>query len=57
VAMPTNSPFKGVLNISVAKVFEIQHRCSRTQSTTGFGLASNFGVSEVYTQLKITKVR
>ena len=57
VAMPTNSPFKGVLNISVAKVFEIQHRCSRTQSTSGFGLASNFGVSEVYTQLKITKVR
>ena len=49
----TRSFASGVINITSAKVFEIQHRCS----DTGFiGNTCNFGVAEVYTQVKITKL-
>ena len=46
----------GKLTIASAKTFEIQHRCQTTQASTGFGIASNFGVSEVYTVVEIWKV-
>ena len=46
----------GKFNIASTKTFEIQHRCSTTQNTHGFGQASNFGVNEVYTDVKIWKV-
>ena len=52
----TNAPITGRFSISVATTYEIQHRCQTTKATTGFGIASNFGVGEVYTQVKITKV-
>lgn len=46
----------GSVTIAAPKTFEVQHRCAVTRSTDGFGQASNFGVSEVYTIVKITKV-
>jgi hypothetical protein len=46
----------GVFSISSAKVFEIQHRCAVTQTSTGFGAAATFGDVEVYTQVEIQKL-
>lgn len=37
-------------------VFQIQHRCTSTEAADGFGLASGFSVSEVYTQGWIRKI-
>lgn len=42
--------------ITASKTFEIQHQCITTRSTDGFGSAGSFGVSEVYTMVKITKL-
>ena len=47
---------KGQIEITESKTFELQHRCSITQSTSGFGLDQNYGVDEVYSIVKITKV-
>ena len=52
----SNSFIEGYFVIAAPKVFEIQHICNHTQSTNGFGIASNLGVSEVYTQVKIIKI-
>lgn len=38
----------GVLGLTSATIFEIQHICQTTQATQGFGTAANFG-TEVYT--------
>jgi hypothetical protein len=50
------SVIEGVFTITSAKTFEIQHRCSTSQSPNGFGSGTSFGVSEVYTQIQITKL-
>jgi hypothetical protein len=52
----TDSQIVGTFTISASTTFEIQHRVSFTFTTFGFGAASNFGDSEVYTQVKIVKV-
>jgi len=44
------------VTITNSKTFEIQHRCAGTQ-TSGFGVAANLGVPEVYSQVKITKLK
>lgn len=44
-----------VFTIASAKAFEIQHRCTTT-SGDGFGSASSYGVSEVYTVVRIRKL-
>jgi hypothetical protein len=50
------STVKGQVEITSVKTFEAQHRCSVTKATDGFGIATSFGVDEVYTICKITKV-
>ena len=45
------------VEITSSKTYEIQHRCSDTKATDGFGLDSSFGVDEVYSIVKITKVK
>ncbi|GAB5464724.1 MAG: hypothetical protein Kapaf2KO_01600 [Candidatus Kapaibacteriales bacterium] len=54
----TRSFLESIITINAAKVFEIQHICSFTSSTTsGLGFANNFtGTDEVYTIVKITKI-
>jgi len=47
---------EGILTIAGAKVFELQHRCTAGQSTTGFGAASGYSVVEVYAQVTIEKL-
>ena len=46
----------GRFTIASSKNFELQHRCSTTRSTDGFGLATSFSVVEVYTDVQIWKV-
>ncbi len=46
----------GVLEIATAKIYEIQYRVN-AGITDGLGAPNSFGVSEVYTQVKITKLR
>jgi len=46
----------GEFTIAGAKAFEIQTRVETTVASTGYGLAANFGVSEVYTVVEIWKV-
>lgn len=52
----TRSFIKGRFTIASEKIFEIQHRSLLTTATTGFGQASNFGVTEVYSIVQIWKV-
>ncbi len=46
----------GTITVITPTVFQIQHRC-QVSSSVGFGFANGFGVSEVYTQVKITKLK
>ncbi len=46
---------QAVFEIASAKTFQLHHRCVRTQSTNGFGLAANLQ-AEVYSEIVIMKV-
>lgn len=46
----------GYFTIAGSKNFEFQYRVSTGQATFGLGVAANFGVSEIYGQIQITKV-
>lgn len=50
---------QGTISITSSKQFEIQHRCSSGRAGDGFGPVNTFGglVSEIYTQVKVTKLR
>jgi hypothetical protein len=43
----------GRITPAVTTTYEIQHRGQNTQATNGLGLAANFGVTEVYTEVEI----
>jgi len=43
--------------ITSNNTYKIQHRCSSSATTIGFGIASSFGVVEVYTIVKILKLK
>lgn len=45
----------GRFTLSGTKAIELQHRCSTTRATDGFGQAVTFGDVEVYAQLEIWK--
>ncbi|MDD4976015.1 MAG: hypothetical protein PHY93_16795 [Bacteriovorax sp.] len=47
----------GQVTITVPTTFVIKHRCSLTTVNIGFGVAMSFGVEELYTQMKITKIK
>lgn len=53
----TYSFVKGVLTLTKSTTFELQHQCSITRATDGFGQNSNFSVVEVYSQIKITRMK
>ncbi len=57
VPAATESVITGTVSFSSAKTFEIQHRCELTNASQGLGARANAGVDELYTQVKITKVR
>jgi len=41
--------------LSGTRTFEVQHKCSNTKGTYGFGRASDMGEDEIYTVVKIYK--
>lgn len=43
----------GRITIAAQTTFELQHRCGTTNGTNGFGVESNFGVTEVYSEVEI----
>lgn len=49
----TSSVVIARFTIAGSATFELQHRCETTGTTTGFGLASNFAVTEVYSEVEI----
>lgn len=51
----TRSFIYGAMVLAGSKVFEVQHWCTRTQATNGFGFAGNID-TEVYTEVEIWKV-
>lgn len=51
------SLIQGSVTLTAPTTFVIKHRCSTTLANVGFGTAINFGVEEVYTQVKITKLK
>jgi len=46
----------GGFTLAATKTIELQHRCQTTVATYGWGVSSNFGDSEIYSQITITKV-
>ncbi len=46
----------GEFTLAATKTLEIQSRCSQTITGEGFGRAAGFGVAEVYTIAKFTKI-
>lgn len=50
------SEISTVIEITEPKTYEIQHICSDTNNSSGFGLASGFDTEEVYTRVTIQKL-
>lgn len=50
------SHIRGVFTIAATKVLEVQHQCSTTRNTEGFGKAAGFGENEIYTVVLLTKL-
>lgn len=47
----------GRIELTTSKTFELQHRCQSTRATNGLGVATSFGDNEVYSVIKITKIK
>jgi hypothetical protein len=56
-ASATDSFFNDTLIVNVTSTFEIHHICAKDYLDYGLGAAGAFGEPEVYTQLKIEKVK
>ena len=52
----TTSVLNAQFTLSVSSTIELQHRCNTTRAGNGFGVPSNFADSEIYAQIKITRV-
>ena len=56
-AHSTISRISGEITITTNKTFEVRHRAQTTQATIGFGNASTFGDDELYSVVKIRKIK
>lgn len=54
--MQTLALLTGQFTIAGSTTFELQHQCSVTQSGLGFGVASSYGVIEIYAQVTLLKL-
>jgi hypothetical protein len=52
----TESRVSGKFTLASSKTFELQHYCSTTAASQGWGIAGSFGVNEIYSVVKIWKV-
>jgi hypothetical protein len=51
------SMIMGQVVIATPTTFVVKHRCQTLMNNVGFGMASSFGVDEIYTQVKIIKIK
>lgn len=51
----TNAVISGFFVLAAPKVFELRHYCSEGTGTYGFGEMCNFGVDEIYADVKIKR--
>lgn len=57
VTVQERSYISGVITITAAtEVIRLEHRCTTSRTNDGFGLATGFATSEVYTELEITRI-
>lgn len=47
------APLSGVIHTDGTDEYELRHRCQFSATTNGFGLASGFGVDEIYSTVEI----
>jgi hypothetical protein len=47
----------GQFTLAISSVLEVQHYCSETKNTSGFGLATGFGQTETYTTAEFWRVK
>ena len=47
----------GTFTILVNTTFEIQHRCTYSRGTDGFGTAASYGVNEIFTVVELWKIQ
>lgn len=47
----------GVMTLTSATAYQLEHACGTTKTSNGFGSATNTGSNELYTQIKITRLR
>jgi len=52
----TTSTIQAYFVLATSSTIELQHRCQTTKTTDGYGIASSFGDSEIYSQITIFKV-
>lgn len=50
------STIMGQVTITSPTTYVIKHRCATSMTNIGFGAPANFGVEEIYTQVKIVKL-
>ena len=56
-AVQTISIISGRFTIAASQALEVQHRCTTTTNTTGFGNANNVSEVEVYTMAEFWRVK
>lgn len=52
----TRSIIFGIFEITSSKTFEIQHQCTTTGATNGFGVAASF-TDEIYTTVQLWRIK
>jgi hypothetical protein len=50
------SQIRGIITVAATTTLRIEHRCTTTQATVGFGTAAGFGDDEIYTRVYIQKI-
>ena len=56
VSVMTFSQLQATFVLSVSSTIELQHRCSLTKSSDGYGVNMSFGDSEIYSQITIARI-
>lgn len=52
----STSIISGIFTIASSKTFRVEHRCSNSNNNVGLGIASNFGVDEIFTEGEFRKI-
>jgi hypothetical protein len=56
VPMQSTSTLRGTFTIASTTSFNLEHRCSRTTTTNGFGVDCGFGNINIYADVRIRKI-